>query len=416
MSGDELGRELPPALKAIVDEVRDAPPDVDWSRLEARLFDDQGELREELRAAPAPEPTWRIGVGVALGLAAAAAIAGIFALPREAPRPTARTEAQAPAAPLSAGPASATPHESAHAPMLAIGAGHEARVLRVGDVIDATSADGEWIQSAGRLHAHVAADTKIRLLEDGDRMRFALSEGEISADVTPVPGGEPYAIDVDGRRVAVHGTRLSVRKSDGAVEVAVADGLAAIGVPVEGRTTGIDVTAGSIGRFVGLGAPELRVDPLEAARRVARGLASSVPSAAPTATLVGLPSFKPSIPQAPIAPPPTLSATPGTSTTATAGTSEAPGLGAREYGPPLWSLQQAVKGCVPHTASGVLVNIEESMTVTVLPSGDVGALTFNPPLSPELDGCARKAQGSIKFPAAAGSTTVERDVTLGSSR
>jgi hypothetical protein len=433
MSGDEFDRDLPEAMKRVVDEAREGAPQVDWAKLEARLFDDEGELRE----TPAPianpvaaAPARRFALVAALGLAAAAAIAGLFALPREAPKAPVATTVVATSA---VGPnatatmANAMPVRPARAAMLSLGSGHEARELRVGDVIDVASRDGEWIQSAGRLKAHASPGSRLRLLDDGERMRFALESGEITADVTSVPGGEPYAIDVDGRRVAVHGTRLSIRRVAGpegsVVEVAVAEGLAAIGFPSEGRTTGPEVSAGMVGRFVGVGAPALRTDPIEAARRVSLGLASSGIAPAPTTAAlapptVGTPFGTAARPTSePLSPPP-ASATPATSVgiAVSASATEPAGLGARDYGPPLWSLQQAVKSCVPHTAAGVSVSIEETMTLTVTPAGDIGSLTFDPPLSPELEACVKSAQKPIKFPAAPGSTTLKRDVTLGTAR
>jgi hypothetical protein len=433
MSGDEFERELPEAMKRVVDEARDGAPRVDWAKLEARLFDDEGELREELRATPsaalappvAAPPGRRFLLVGALGLAAAAAIAGFFALPRETPKaPVATASATTNAAPTVANALLVRP---ARAAMLSLGSGHEARELHVGDVIDVASRDGEWIQSAGRLKAHALPGSKLRLLDDGERMRFALESGEITADVTPVPGGEPYAIDVDGRRVAVHGTRLSIRRVAGAdgssVEVSVAEGLAAIGYPGDGRTTGPEVSAGMIGRFVGAGAPELRTDPIEAARRVSVGLASSTLSPAPTTaallpTSLGTSTARPTGEPFATRPAPNAPNAPETSASVavSASATEPTGLGARDYGPPLWNLQQAVKSCVPHTAAGVSVSIEETMTLTVTPAGDIGSLTFDPPLSPELEACVRNAQKPIKFPVATGPTTLKRDVTLGTAR
>lgn len=423
MSGDEFERDLSPGLRRMVDEVREEQPTVDWDSLEARLFDASGELRAE-HAAPAPSAQGRprrFALTSLVGLAAAAAIAGFFALPRD--RAT-----NAPSGAPAATTVVATTAKPSRPPLMLLGGDHEARELHVGDVVEVAAVEGEWIQSAGRLRARAVGGTKLRLLEDGERMRFALERGEITADVTPVPGGEPYAIDVDGRRVAVHGTRLSVARADGAVEVAVAEGVAAIGSPGEGRTNGPEVNAGMIGRFVGLGAPELRTDPLEAARRVTRGLstttaaATATPTTALVAPVVRLADRSPlgaaiaAPPPAPASPLGTASAAttepkPKTSPTAPA----AAGLSATEYGPALAKVESAVKACVPRTTAGITFSIESTMTVVVAPAGGIESMSFDPPLSPQLRSCVQGA-ASIKFPTAPGSTTITRDVTLGSAR
>ena len=68
---------MPEAMKRVVDEAREGAPQVDWAKLEARLFDDEGELREELRETPsaaltrptAAPPARRFAPVAALGLA-----------------------------------------------------------------------------------------------------------------------------------------------------------------------------------------------------------------------------------------------------------------------------------------------------------------------------------------------------------
>jgi hypothetical protein len=423
MSGDELERELSQSLRRVVDEARATRPEVDWDALEARLFDESGELRPE-HQTPATRLTPRFVLVAALGLAAAAAIAGFFALPKD--HGGAGKSAVAPPTTTQVVAATATTAKPARPAMMLLGGDHEARELHVGDVIEVAAAEGEWIQSQGRLRAHAAAGSKLRLLDDGDRMRFALDKGEITADVTPVPGGEPYAIDVDGRRVAVHGTQLTVARVDGAVEVAVSEGVAAIGVPGEGRTSGPAVNAGMIGRFVGAAAPELRTDPIEAARRVTRGLApraAAVPTVAIAPTLAIAPPAtgapKPATTLAPSTAPVANAATTATTTTAPVATTAiapAPGLSPAEYGPALGRVESAVKGCVPRTTAGITFTIESTMTLVIGKDGAIESMSFDPALSPQLRSCVQSGTASIKFPAAAGSTTVSRDVTLGSAR
>jgi hypothetical protein len=120
-------------------------------------------------------------------------------------------------------------------------------------------------------------------------------------------------------------------------------------------------------------------------------------------------------PVAPIA----NTATTATTTTAPVATTAiapAPGLSPAEYGPALGRVESAVKGCVPRTTAGITFTIESTMTLVIGKDGAIESMSFDPALSPQLRSCVQSGTASIKFPAAAGSTTVSRDVTLGSAR
>ena len=66
----------------------------------------------------------------------------------------------------------------------------------------------------------------------------------MEAQVAPVAAGEAFAVDVDGARVAVHGTHLRVERQGGHAIVDLREGVVSIGLPPKsGATYGDLVTA-----------------------------------------------------------------------------------------------------------------------------------------------------------------------------
>jgi len=73
---------------------------------------------------------------------------------------------------------------------------------------------------------------------------LTLTKGAVEAQVAPVDHGEAFAVDVDGVRVAVHGTHLRVSREGGHVAVDLTEGVVAVGpIPSAGLTEGTVVTA-----------------------------------------------------------------------------------------------------------------------------------------------------------------------------
>ncbi len=382
--------EAPPrALQSMINEVRASGPDIDWERLEAKLFDESGSVREPVRALPPPKKHNRnIAIGVGLALAAAFAVA--FLSPSRAVDATHAT-----------GPV------AARAPLI----GADGHTIVTGEKI--VAANGTWIRSANRIAVRLEPGTIATVLDVGERVHLALETGAVSADVVPVAGGEPFAVDVSGKRVAVHGTRLRVALLTGAVEVAVSEGSAVVGAPRgAGRTEGTIVAAGSVGRF----GADAHVAPNKdlATRLVEDALAEkqTEPANAPTIALTGEP-------HAPSHAPPHHTA--GTNKPAPVATSvpthEAPpappGLSAEQIAAPLAKLDAALAKCARKCPANVICQYEQTLTISVDPAGRATLVSADPGLDSGDRTCWSGVLSTIDFPAAPGSTTTTHHVVLG---
>ena len=391
---------LSPGAQSVVDEARAARPRIDWARVEARLFDAHGAVRDP---APPARGTWA-AVGAALAIAASFVVAF-------------------------ASPARTAPLATRSAPRAAVFADRgvdPTRALHLGDELVAP-AEGAELVSAGRLHVRLAPGTRVALLDDGERILLRLDRGSLAAEVVPVPGGEPFAVDVAGRRVAVHGTRLLVARVDGGVRVVVSEGSAVVGAPRgDARTEGPVVCTGCVA--VSAGAATM-VDALPDAA----GTVDAALAAPPTTTALLAPidpiDDVPTIDDVPrrVAPPANKSANPGSlaaapiggsstpKSTATEGPPAAPlpGLSAAQLGPELGKLVGGLHACVPRSGTGVTFTVHTAITLSIAPSGSIAEVTFDPPLDGPLRSCAARVLAGATFPAAPGSTTATRPVVLG---
>lgn len=396
-----------PELRVMIDEVRTSAPRLDWDRLEARLFDADGNvhehsgvqrvsqpaLQEKRSKTPQPRTRWA-AVGAGLALAAAFAIAilsptGARNDVAESPSKGSATTAPAPRAPV---------------------VGDDGHPVAVGQRIVASS--GAWLKSSGRITIHLEPGTIATVLDVGERVHLSLESGAVTADVVPVAGGEPFAVDVAGHRVAVHGTRLRVALLGQAVQVAVSEGSAVVGVPRgQGRTEGALVHFGNVGRFEVPGAPgAISNDPSLATRLVDDGLAQS---AKPTTTIAALepvvaPPAHNAQPTHPIATAPTPSAAvePNVEPVAPA---PKPGLSAEQTSGPLGKLQPSLLTCAPKTKG---LTIEQDLTITIAPDGKASLTSAEPGLDPAVRPCWNMVVSALTFPTAEGTTVVKRHVVV----
>ena len=92
------------------------------------------------------------------------------------------------------------------------------------------------------------ADARAGLEDRGDArpgaLILALERGAVEAQVVPVAAGEAFAVDVEGSRVAVHGTHLRVARDGERVVVDLNEGVVSIGeAPRTGSVLGTLVNA-----------------------------------------------------------------------------------------------------------------------------------------------------------------------------
>jgi hypothetical protein len=222
----------------IRDAKKDSPPEVDWKSVDEKLFSRIEQEPRPLANEEAPEQGARVvWIGSAIALAAAAA-ALVLIHPASS-----GVDSHAQAAPTNAGVVAAGDVQG-HAPGAQLGRGDRIDVVDQVAYFEAPNERGtaavRWTASRGSLlHVEHAASPLV----------LSLEKGAAEAQVTPVPNGEAFAIDVTAStgevvRVAVHGTHLRVARDGDKVTVDLTEGVVSIGAPPRrGSTIGQLVTA-----------------------------------------------------------------------------------------------------------------------------------------------------------------------------
>lgn len=225
-----------------------------------------------------------------------------------------------------------------------------------------------------------------------------LEHGVIEAQVTPVPFGEAFAVDVATERgvvrVAVHGTHLRVARAGNRVVVDLTEGVVSIGLaPHTGITRGTEIAAPAHVELDPTDLGTLRIDRDPAAVRAPVPLGSDAGKAPATHAVADRP------------PAPRHASTPPASRT-TAGTAVAAAPRPERSEPnnaprakvetrkrglsPRETIALAVRECAAaHTRSTeVRVTVTSNLRLHVSPTGTVETAQFSPPLQPEIQSCA----------------------------
>ncbi|WP_437924388.1 FecR domain-containing protein [Sorangium sp. So ce291] len=415
------------------------PPEPRWDAIERELF-----ARIE---KPAPirrvAPPQRSPLGRALGFAAAAAAIAfaILAAGRSAP-------------PVVATSTPPRARDVAEIPRAAGGAGMagdlDFRALRPGDSVE-TAAYSVSFTDVGSVRWTLLPNSRAVVRAVGTAgvgHVIALERGSVRADVVtraPEEGlVEAFAVEVDGTRVAVHGTLFTVTRLDGRVEVDVEHGTVAVGsAAYRGATTARLLVGPSRGTFSLDGGRDARllqrpaqpdgapsVAPPEPSRAPAlpRPTTASAhpPSGAAAVAAIGAASDEPAAATAsavaePLPSPPAelASAEPASAepaSTASALTASAPVAAApasepqAASAPPALtpaSVQSMLSSCFARETAGSSSSVRKSVVstlrISVRPDGSVAGMRFNPPLRPALQACAeglyrgRFAEGPRQF-------------------
>lgn len=378
-------------LERVVEEAREdfVPEEPDWSALEARLM---ARVEEEKKAPPSSrerdERFFKKDKIVGIFAATMAAAAAVALVVRE-PAPIAPVVSVAEVVPAGS--------------LLSMEGSGEVRiggkVAAVGQAIaagDALEAEGaraflERPKKVSWLLEHEAAGAaRARVKAAGETLVLDLADGAVEAQVTPVPSGEAFAVDVATEtnlvRVAVHGTHLRVTRHGSRVVVDLTEGVVSIGTPPRtGSTYGTLVTAPA---HVELDANDvahtLRIDHTPSAvrppvplgpGRVASNGKTSEP--APPAT-DPMPAPHAARPTSPPSNKITTSAVPV---------------------PPRDAIVEAVKTCASTLVKGgnVTVTVNSTLKLTIGAAGEVTAARFDPPLAPEVQACAAAAIYKVKL-------------------
>lgn len=420
---DALVREAKQDLKPRhLDLGHDGAP-AKWSAMEdrilARMAQERSPLIEEVRQASSSRVRYlRIGAAI---LAAAAAIAlvvkneGGGALPEST---TAQAELTASSLRSNEGPG------EVRVGGFPVSAGH---VLRAGDLVevDDTRAVLERPRKVTWLLEGSGIVGRARVKSAGESLVLGLEDGAIEAQVTPVPSGEAFAVDVASGeslvRVAVHGTHLRVARTGSHVVVDLSEGVVSIGVPPRtGSTYGTLVTAPAhIELDVVDLAHTLRVDHGAAAVRAPITLAASHETASSTALNGG--AARPDLPSSQNA----QNAVPGAATPLAPATVPRPASvprpadpsrvdtsakadPSRPAVPPRVAIAAAVRDCAAQRKrpDNVRVTVSSSLTLRIAAGGDVETAQFDPPLLPEIQSCAATAIYKAKLADAAGTSVI----------
>ncbi|WP_437323861.1 FecR domain-containing protein [Sorangium sp. So ce381] len=400
------------------------PPEPRWETIERELF-----ARIE-RAAPVHRaaPPRRSPLGRALGFAAAAAAIAfaVLAAGRSAP-PVTATSAPPRARDLAEVPAAAGGD-------LASG-DLDFRALRPGDSIETADHAVSFVD-VGSVRWTLLPDSRavVRAVgAAGVGHVISLERGSVRADVVtraPEEGlVEAFAVEVDGTRVAVHGTLFTVTRLEGRVEVDVEHGTVAVGpAAYRGATTAHLLVGPSRGTFSLDGGREARLLDRPAPQDGAAEVAPPEPAPAPAppqpaigARPPGGAALAPAVvaraeePAAPSVAEPNEPLSPLTTEPAPALAPPVPEAQEAPSPPALTpaSVQSLLSICFARESAGSRSSVRRSIVstlhVSVRPDGSVAALRFNPPLRPALQSCA---EGLYRGRFAGGSRQLDIPLTI----
>jgi hypothetical protein len=371
---------------------------VNWSAVDSALF---ARIEQEQHTERARFTARRVGpwVGAGIAAAAAAAVLAVFAgKSREAMSPASTTSIEE-----SGGTVVAT-----DGPGAALVDGRPASAgtnLRLGDVIDARGGP-VVIDRPGRLTLVVERGSRATVTHVQGALVLALDQGAIEAQVVPIPSGEAFAVDIARSRVAVHGTHLRVARVGDRVAVDLSEGVVSVGeAPRVGSVLGALVTAPAHAEFAAadtLGT--LTVVHAPASVRSPVVLLPSAPSHAAAAARAE-----------PVPPKPEPNAS--HASMATGGVTH-PEIRAPS-GPPQQTLPDpnaeatiaaVVRGCMAERprVENVTIVVSTTLRLELSDEGAVRAARFDPPVAPDVNGCAAQAIYKAHF-THGGAATIQID-------
>jgi hypothetical protein len=396
-------------LDKVVGEAREEfrPDSVDWDTVERGLF---ARVEAERRASRvrATRERGHIWTTAAAALAAAGIVLVLVARPgREGPG--AQADRAVSAATLLAVQGSGEIFvNGAPAP---VGA-----ALHQGDVVEGRGARATFVRP-GHVTMVVEAGTRAVVARAEAPLVLTLERGAVDAQVVPVASGEAFAVDVDGSRVAVHGTHLRVARNAGTVTVDLSEGVVAIGrAPRVGSVLGTLVTAPAHAEFAAAdirGTMMVTHDPsavrepesgFEPAASPAPAMAANPPAPRPTSVA---PEARPSVNTAPKAAPALAPAdsvvepppAPSAAELATATASASPAAPAGPDPDADNTVARAVRACIAGhpRPDGMTVVVSTTLHLWLGEDGSVRSARFDPPVAPDVNSCAAEAIYRTRF-------------------
>lgn len=338
------------ALERVTLEMRDAPPpDVDWDRVEQKLFS-RIEVEE---ASTRRSTTFRVFAALAVAAAVLLVLGALSGRKGDtasrAPSPTAR-QARVFGAPNVDG-ASLVPGDRVLA--------EQAAVL---------------VDHPGRARWTLEPSSQASLTQTGAVIGVKLERGSISAEVVPAEAPETFVIETERARVAVHGTKFRVALRDEGVDVSVTEGIVAVGG--RGQKPGYLLRAGDSGRFSKDGANG-QVERASEASRAPHPSEAKVPGAQ-----------KRELPSAPS------------------------GAEIEKALDTITSLAVRCFGS-DTAEGEVRVQVQTEARVSFGPDGKLRSLAFDPPLFPAVNECVQREAAKLKVGESAKGGDGQRSVLLG---
>jgi ferric-dicitrate binding protein FerR (iron transport regulator) len=269
--------------------------------------------------------------------------------------------------------------------------------VRLGDGVETRGAEATLVRE-GAANIVIEPNSRLLVRQVSGTLVLSLERGALEARVMPVSAGEAFAVDVADSRIAVHGTVLRVARVGDHAAVDLVEGVVSVGpAPRFGQLLGSLITAPAHVEFsIADAVKTLNVshDP---------SLVRSVPLSAASATAVpthleeperSLRSRSESSPLRPPAPAVSPGHLDGRSPAPNVQGATTPEVGANE------SVEAAVVTCMRERprAENVTVVVSTTLYLDVGDDGAVRSARFDPPVLPEVNGCAAAAIYKTHFP------------------
>jgi ferric-dicitrate binding protein FerR (iron transport regulator) len=276
--------------------------------------------------------------------------------------------------------------------------------LRLGDVLE-TRSSRATLERPGKLTATLEPGSRTVVTHVHGALVLSLEQGAVEAQVVPVASGEAFAVDVDGARVAVHGTHLRVSRAGERVVVDLNEGVIAVGeAPRSGSVIGTLVNAPAHVEFLARDAVGTLTQTHEASavRRPAdaRVAAADRP--------MGSSRAEPIVPR-PAAPLPREARA---EARAAASSATAKPAVSRIEPSPEEAIALAVRACMAERLhpDNVTLVVSTTLHLELTDDGVVRAARFDPPVAPDVNTCAAQAIYSERF-AHGGAAVIAVDFT-----
>jgi ferric-dicitrate binding protein FerR (iron transport regulator) len=269
--------------------------------------------------------------------------------------------------------------------------------LRLGDVLE-TRGSRATLERPGKLTATLEPGSRTVVTHVHGALVLALERGAVEAQVVPVASGEAFAIDVDGSRVAVHGTHLRVARDGERVVVDLNEGVVAVGeAPRAGSVLGTLVNAPAHVEFTAndpVGTLTQTHEP-SAVRRPAESRATAVAERP-----LGSPRPASSGPRPSAAFSSPASSEPRSDAhLSLVSSGPAKPVASKVEPSPEESIAQAVRGCIAERLhpENVTVVVSTMLHLDLADDGAVRTARFEPPVAPEVNTCAAQSIFHARF-------------------